>query len=138
MISLVAITPSKLVFNAPALRRAVETALDNISGDIKSDLEATTADWHAPPLWAIVEAPDRRDIVTQDAIFHYQDKGTRAHVIMPRSARRLVFQVPSGVTVFAKKVNHPGTKPQNFTLKTALVWQAKVGPVFQAYIGGVV
>lgn len=39
--------------------------------------------------------------------------GTRPHVIRPRTKRYLKFQV-GGRTVFARKVNHPGTKPRPF------------------------
>lgn len=36
--------------------------------------------------------------------------GTRPHTIRPRNARALRFQV-GGKTVFAMRVNHPGTQP---------------------------
>lgn len=39
--------------------------------------------------------------------------GTRPHVIRPRAKQVLRFQV-GGRTVFAKVVNHPGTKPNPF------------------------
>jgi hypothetical protein len=39
--------------------------------------------------------------------------GTRPHVIRPRRAKALRFDM-GGRTVFAKRVNHPGTKPNNF------------------------
>jgi len=135
--ALVPIVPSRPVFNAPALRSAINLATDNIADGIKTDLEAQTDNWNAPPKWVVVTAGDRRDIITQDLIYRFQDKGTKAHVIMPKSARRLVFQVP-GDTVFAKKVNHPGTKPKNYTVVTAEAWQAKVASLMQAYIGGAV
>ena len=133
--ALVPIVPSVAVFNAPALRAAISLAMDNIADGIKDDLAAHTDNWNAPPSWAVVSSGDRRDIITQDMIFHFQDKGTKAHVIMPKRARRLVFQVP-GATVFARKVNHPGTKPRNYTVITAAVWQAKIASLMQAYIGG--
>jgi hypothetical protein len=37
-------------------------------------------------------------------------KATRAHVIVPRNAKVLVFQV-NGATVFTRHVNHPGSSP---------------------------
>lgn len=43
----------------------------------------------------------------------YVEYGTRPHVIKPRRASALRF-VAGGRTVFAKKVNHPGTKPRKF------------------------
>ena len=39
--------------------------------------------------------------------------GTRPHVILPRRSNVLAFTV-GGSLVFAKKVNHPGTKAQPF------------------------
>jgi hypothetical protein len=39
------------------------------------------------------------------------NEGTRPHIITPRFATILRFVV-NGVTVFAKRVNHPGTKAQ--------------------------
>jgi hypothetical protein len=134
--ALVPIVPSGLVFNAPALRSAINLAMDSIADGIKEDLAAHTDNWNAPPQWVIVSAGDRRDIITQDLIYRFQDKGTKAHVIMPKSARRLVFQVPGG-TAFARKVNHPGNKAKNYTVLTAAAWQAKVAAVMHAYIAGV-
>lgn len=134
MYSLVPIQPSAAVFKTAAVKQAIQTALNEISADIRDDLEANTAGWNVPPKWVIVTAADRRDILTLDMIYRFQDKGTKAHVIMPKTARRLVFQVPAVGTVFARKVNHPGTRPQNWTRGAAEQWQAKVGPIFQTYI----
>lgn len=39
------------------------------------------------------------------------ENGTDPHTIVPKNAKALMFQV-NGETVFTKKVNHPGTKPQ--------------------------
>ncbi|MDK1473610.1 hypothetical protein QNO07_09280 [Streptomyces sp. 549] len=46
----------------------------------------------------------------------YVIKGTRPHVIRPRRAKALRFRV-GGRTVFARVVNHPGTKPNDFLSK---------------------
>jgi hypothetical protein len=45
------------------------------------------------------------------AILHHE--GTRPHLIVPRSAKVLRFPGRSGI-VFARRVNHPGTKPNRF------------------------
>ncbi|MFF3096828.1 hypothetical protein [Streptomyces cyaneofuscatus] len=42
--------------------------------------------------------------------------GTRPHVIRPRRASVLRFEL-GGRTVFAKRVNHPGTRANNFLLR---------------------
>jgi len=39
--------------------------------------------------------------------------GTRPHIIRPRNAQVLRFQV-NGRTVFARVVHHPGTRPRPF------------------------
>lgn len=43
----------------------------------------------------------------------YVNDGTRPHVIRPRNAQVLRFRV-GGRIVFARKVDHPGTKPNPF------------------------
>ena len=43
----------------------------------------------------------------------YVDQGTKAHTIYPRKAKVLAFQ-KDGKWVFAKKINHPGTKATHF------------------------
>jgi hypothetical protein len=39
--------------------------------------------------------------------------GTRPHIIVPRRAKALRFEA-GGSIVFAKRVRHPGTRPNNF------------------------
>lgn len=43
--------------------------------------------------------------------------GTLPHIIRPKSKKALKFK-SGGETVFAKKVNHPGTQPQPFIRRT--------------------
>ena len=47
----------------------------------------------------------------------YVDQGTRPHMIFPRYAKALKFEV-AGQTIFAKYVNHPGTTGYHFIEKT--------------------
>jgi hypothetical protein len=51
-----------------------------------------------------------------EALAHHAshvDGGTAPHTIEPRRAKALAFQA-GGRTVFAGRVNHPGTKPDGF------------------------
>lgn len=41
----------------------------------------------------------------------YIENGTQPHIILPVRGRYLVFTSRSGTLVFARKVNHPGTRP---------------------------
>ncbi len=45
-------------------------------------------------------------------------KGTRPHVIRPRTARALRFTGSGGQTVFAARVNHPGNRPNEFMVRS--------------------
>lgn len=135
--SLVPIKASRPIGNAPALKQAIQQALSEIAQQIRVELAQNTDDWNHPPKWVINAGGYQRLIQTADAIYRYQDKGTKRHVIMPKAARALVFQVP-GATVFTTRVNHPGNKAQHWTVKVADDWQAKVGPIFQTYIDRVV
>lgn len=47
----------------------------------------------------------------------YVVNGTRPHIIRPRRAKALRFQM-DGRTVFAKIVHHPGTSANNFLLRS--------------------
>ena len=44
----------------------------------------------------------------------YVDGGTKPHVIRPKNGPYLVFPGKGGGMVFAREVNHPGTKPEWF------------------------
>ena len=41
-------------------------------------------------------------------------QGARPHVIRPKNARALRFEVEGGRVVFAARVNHPGNRPNKF------------------------
>lgn len=45
--------------------------------------------------------------------------GTPPHVIVPRNASVLRFPTKGGTIVFARRVNHPGTKPNRYLTDVA-------------------
>jgi hypothetical protein len=51
----------------------------------------------------------RPEVVVKSVLF-----GSKRHVIVPRKAKVLRFVSSGGGVVFAKRVNHPGTRPNNF------------------------
>lgn len=55
--------------------------------------------------------------------------GTKPHVIEPKTAKALHFK-SDGQDVFAKRVNHPGTKPFAIMRNAALKVQTQVGGMF--------
>jgi hypothetical protein len=46
------------------------------------------------------------------ALIHHE--GSKPHIIMPRRATMLRFVGRTGQVVFARRVNHPGTKPNRY------------------------
>lgn len=54
---------------------------------------------------------------SNDDVARYLEFGTRPHVIRPRNAKALKFNV-GGRTVFARSVNHPGTRPYRWLSKS--------------------
>jgi hypothetical protein len=59
--------------------------------------------WRGPTWQVVVNSP----------VGEYLENGTRPHQIRPRNAKVLRFQI-GGRTVFARIVNHPGTKATHF------------------------
>lgn len=61
---------------------------------------------------------------------------TKPHEIVPKNAKILVFTGRDGSTVFARRVNHPGTKANRFPME---VWRSSLGetrPIIKAGIHG--
>lgn len=56
----------------------------------------------------------------------YVEFGTRPHVIRATRAKALKFSI-GGTTVFAKKVNHPGTKPHPYVMPAFRHWVDSLG-----------
>jgi len=54
------------------------------------------------------------------------ERGSRPHLILPRSARVLAFDV-GGETVFSRRVQHPGTAPREIVARAAAEFKIKIG-----------
>lgn len=51
--------------------------------------------------------------VWMDEIWKYIEFGTNPHIIQPANKKALAFEI-DGEMIFAKKVDHPGTRPNPF------------------------
>jgi HK97 gp10 family phage protein len=57
------------------------------------------------------ESAERGVVSTDIPYAEYVEYGTRPHTITPKSGNFLAWKGKSGKMVFARKVNHPGSKP---------------------------
>ena len=53
-------------------------------------------------------------------------EGTKPHPILPKNKKRLRWATPGGGWAFAGRVNHPGTKPDQFLYEAAATEQSAV------------
>lgn len=63
-------------------------------------------------------ATQKRATVSAHYTAFFVDAGTKRHEIVPKRSSGLVFAA-GGRTVFAKKVDHPGSRPQPFRQRAA-------------------
>lgn len=76
------------------------------SGRLRSDI---TKNW-------VRGTRDRMTIRVGSSVAHsyMHHEGTRPHVIRPKNARALRWVAQDGSIVFARSVQHPGTRPNRF------------------------
>ena len=136
------IKPKKL--NVNKVRQNLLNTLRKEGGAIKKEYEKTVATWSDPPKFEVLIGLERGANGSATVLvgptgtelqvnkFVWTDEGTKPHIITAKNAPFLVFQrgytpktqpgkIASGPSArfgdFVKKksVNHPGTRPRNFT-----------------------
>lgn len=144
------IRPKKL--NERAMRAALLTGLKEVAKDVDEDFAKTYSTWKRKPEFETeVELNSRRGrfaVMTEDEIYRYVDEGTKPHIIRPKRASRLYFQAgysakttprvigakqggASGPEVYAKAVQHPGTKAREFAKTLAKKYKRTFGKSMQ-------
>lgn len=81
-----------------------------------------------------IEPTSRGVKITMVEYGKYVEFGTVPHVITPKSKKALAFQ-SGGKTIITKKVNHPGTRPNNFIRRTL---RAKLPGIIERNIARVI
>lgn len=126
--------------------RAIENAGNESAKAVQADFHVTTRTWKRQPNFNIDHSHGSGEwtIGTDDEIYGYVTEGTRAHVIRPRSAKRLVFfrtgfrpksrigwigsnkgrKASKDMTV-AKLVHHPGTEARKFVEVIHEKWEGE-------------
>lgn len=133
------IKPSRL--KEDALRLELLNAIRDVGRKVKKDFEATVKTWEHKPefemLISLIGGPTVL-VATDDEIYRYVDEGTKPHPIFagvytgksdkkvlafpsifkPKTTPNVIGSGPGfkgGDTVLRPYVNHPGTKPRNFS-----------------------
>ena len=88
-----ALKASKLRFDAVRLELLNE--LRSVGRKVKKDFDATTATWSRPvefELLITLKGGPGFEVLTDNEIYGYVDKGTEAHLILPKGDYPLRFQ----------------------------------------------
>lgn len=120
------------IFNYTGAKNEMVRLLNQEARLAQQQFQRTTATWkHKPSFTIVATSTYERRVVTSDQNYSRINFGTRAHLIVPRTAPILKFRVPYSAKsspgnigsnsggpgpnpVVAKEVHHPGTAPRNF------------------------
>lgn len=139
-----AIKPSKM--RAPGVRAEVRNSARRMATQIKQDFDKTVKTWTRKPKFEKITSTAGGNVAvlvgTDNEIYGYVSRGTKPHRIEPKNAPFLVFQTgykakttpnvigstvggPTGPTVRAKGVTHPGTDARNFDEVITKKWEPR-------------
>lgn len=125
-------------FNIDGQRRAIVQALAEQAKATKRGLERDVADWDTKVVFTIRVLDEFTvEIATANDIYLYQDGGTKPHVIRPKVKSALKFSIPSVGVIITKKVNHPGTQAQQWTLREQKIAERDLPKRIDSYLRGV-
>jgi hypothetical protein len=145
--------PRELLALPQRMARAVENGMQAAAEGVRADFVATTRTWeHGVSFTISRPGAFRRVIGTDDEIWSMLDAGTKPHIIAPRRARALAFAVggrpktrprvlnssggSTGNTFVTTRgiVQHPGTKPREWTDVAQEKWEGRLADTVQRAI----
>lgn len=116
------------------LQKVIQTELQKEVTQVKKSYSLTTTTWQHRPRFVVTRRGDYSyEVSTRDKIYEYVDRGTKPHVIQPKTPGyplrfnsvyeaktrpgKLTSQAGSSrpPVVAARRVRHPGTKARRFT-----------------------
>lgn len=151
MIKISPIKPSAKAINFSRFADAAKLGLKDAAEAAIKDMQKTTKTWRAQPDFTMKEQRDGFLVGTDNAVWSMLDKGTRAHRIVARRAKRLRFGVgfraktrPGFIgsqagsagagAVFARGVNHPGTTARAWSKLIAAKYKTQLSRYISARI----
>lgn len=122
--------------SAAKYKRAIQTAQGIAETVGLQEARGITRGWKHKPQWKIERKGDESDIVTDDEVFAYQDRGTKGpYEIRPRRKRALFWK---GARHPVRRVRHPGLKAQKYSDKIAQKMQKQYERIMRDEIAKVV
>lgn len=151
MIKMSPIKPSAKAINFSRFAGAAKLGMQDAAEAARDDFAKTTATWSSSPEWVIKEQRDGYMVGTENKIWNMLDKGTRAHRIIARRAKRLRFAGgfraktrpgfvgsqaggSTGGPVFAQSVQHPGTVARGWSKLIAAKYKVQLSRFISARI----
>lgn len=139
--------------------RVLEYSATEIGRGVRLDFQRTTRSWQKRPEFTtdVATGPFGAEVMvgTNDAVYNFVDRGTRAHWIAPRyPGGVLAFQWggpgsyvakttpgflgsqaggPTGGRVVRRVVRHPGSAPRDFSKIIHWRWQSKAPDILRKY-----
>jgi len=143
MIKMVAIKPKAKAIQFTRFADAAKLGMKDAADAVVEDIEKTTATWQHDVDIEVKERSDGYSIEVKDDVWQMLNKGTRAHRIIARRAKRLRFAGgfkaktrpgfigstsggSGGDPVFRQSVQHPGT--------TARGWSKLIGAKYRSQL----
>lgn len=143
VIKMTAIKPRSKAIQFTRFADAAKLGMRDAADAVVEDIEATTATWNHDVAIEVKERSDGYSIEVKDLVWNLLDKGTRAHRIVARRAKRLRFAggfrpktrpgfigstsgSSGGEQVFRQSVMHPGT--------TARGWSKLIGAKYRSQL----
>lgn len=142
-IKLTPIRPKVFPGLASKVEAAIKAQSQRSGGELLADLQRTASTWEHQPKFVLRISSREIEARTDDKVWNMLDRGTKRHVIRPkRPGGMLRFQGgyaaktrpgsiisgnggASGPVVWAKEVQHPGTKARGFSRRLQAKWKEK-------------
>lgn len=143
MIKIAAIKPSAKAVNFSRFADAAKLGMKDAAEAVGDDIQKTGATWEHPIDVEIKEVKDGYYVIVHNKIWNMLDKGTRAHRIIARRAKRLRFAGgfraktrpgfvgsqaggSTGGPVWAQGVDHPGTTARGWSKLIAAKYKVQL------------
>lgn len=119
-----------------ALNRTLRRIGKEVVPLLKNETPVRTGKLKSTTIFTIEGGPDAQSLTIRqgarsiDGAFYgeFVREGTSAHIIKPKKAKALRFQIGNRV-IFAKQVNHPGTRANKYHFRAMRIAKPKIDQI---------